>query len=313
MSSKVKYPTAGRLPQPTKPISSINITKEGGSVKVTVQILMDRLVGENGRDIEGAEFGLALDGSKSMTDLYGGASGPFGYGAQNQVEPVAKSMIDFLIKYSGNGTVNLIYWAVGNGGREIEDIGDIGSAENQSLKIRPKKVMGGGTLLLPVVKHFVEDRFKNSSWSMGIIVTDGLIDDLDDVLKFCETYAVDIHNKKKNLTKLVLIGLGTQVDVEQLDKLDNFKPSVDIDIWSSRLASDMEELTEVFDEVMSSNSTIAPSAKLFDNQGKLITTFNDGLSAKFEFNLPTGSSGFKIEIPNIPPIIQDLTQGIKLL
>ena len=313
MSSKVKYPTAGRLPQPTKPFSSINITKDGSLTKVTVQILMDRLVDENGRDIEGAEFGLALDGSKSMNDLYGGASGPFGFGAQNQVEPVAKSMIDFLLKYSGKGTVNLIYWAVGNGGREIEDAGDIGSADIQALKIRPKKIMGGGTLLLPVVKHFVESKFKTAAWSMGIIVTDGLVDDLNDVLTYCESYAVDIYNKKRNLTKLVLIGLGTQVDLEQLDKLDNFKPSVDIDIWSSRLASDMEELSEVFDEVMSSNSTIAPSAKIFDMQGKLITSFNDGLSAKFEFDLPAGANGFKLEIPNIPPILQDLSQGIKLL
>ncbi len=307
MSLKIKYPTAGKLPHPTKPFSSINIEKSGKFFKVSVQVLMDRLVDESGKDIEGAIFGLALDGSKSMNDLYGGVAGPFNFGTQNQVEPVAKSMIDFLIKYSGNGTVDLIYWAVGVGGKEIEDIGEIGTNELQTLKIRPKKMMGGGTHLLPVVKHFVENKFKNATWSMGLIVTDGLIDDLNDVLNYCETYAVDIHNKRKNLSKLVLIGLGTQVDVEQLAKLDNFQPSVDVDIWSSRLASDMEELSEVFDEVMSENSVVAPSAKIFDNQGKLISSFNDGLPAKCTFELPKTSKSFILEVGN-----QTFKQAIKI-
>lgn len=311
--SRAKYPTPGTLPAPTKPFASINLNKTPKGIVVSVQVLVDRLVDETGKEIEGAAFGLAIDGSRSMTDLYGNQTGPFGGTKSNQVEPVAKGMLRFLSNYSGDGSVEFIYWAVGPGGREIEDVGAVSATQIDSLLIKPRKQLGGQTHLMPVLQHFVENKFKTKNWSMGIIITDGMIDDMDAVRAFTESYAVRVHKGQQKLTKLVLIGLGEHVNAGQLEELDNFEASVDIDIWSAKLAHEMEALSEIFDEVMSSNLILAPTGSISDDQGNVLATFNDGLPAKFEFTLKPKSQGFQLEIPGQKTVVQDLSQGIALI
>ena len=312
---RVKYPTPGGLSAPVKPFGSINVEKDEktGEIRVTAQVLLDRLVDDEGKDIEGAQFGLALDGSASMKDYYGTESGPFGYGSPNIVEPVAKSMLKFLAEYSGDGTVELAYWAVGPGGREVEEVSKIRHDQLDSLKIRPKKKMGGSTYLLPIVKHFVDDKLKDAPWAMAVIVTDGLIDDMKDVENWTEQFAVEVNSGKRILAKLVLIGLGEHVDAGQLERLDDFEASVDVDIWSAKLASEMEALYEIFDEVMSENLQLAPSGKIIANNGNNLRVYNDGLPARMIFKLNPNSTVFKVEIPGQAIVEQDLTEALNLL
>lgn len=312
---RVKYPSPGGLPAPVKPFGSINIEKDNntGAINVIAQVLMDRLVDDDGKEIEGAEFGLALDGSASMKDLYGTESGPFGYGSPNTVEPVAKSMINFLSKYAGDGTVEFAYWAVGPGGQEVEGIGKIGQAQIDALKIRPTKNMGRQTHLLPIIQYFVDDKLKDAPWSFAVIVTDGFIDDMADVERWTEQFAVEVDAGKRKMIKLCLIGLGSNIDAGQLESIDDFETSVGIDVWSSKLASKMEALHEVFDEVMSENLIVAPNGKILDNNNTLLKSYSDGLPAKIEFGLNANSTGFIIEIPGQPSVEQDLSEGLKLL
>jgi hypothetical protein len=312
---RVKYPTPGGLPSPVKPFGSVNVEKDDktGELNVIAQVLMDRLVDDEGKEIEGAEFGLALDGSASMKDLYGTESGPFGFGTPNIVEPVAKSMLKFLADYAGDGTVELAYWAVGPAGKETEGVGKINQNQLDSLKIRPQKKMGRGTHLLPIIKHFVDDKLKDAPWAMAVIITDGLIDDMEDVEKWTDSFAVEVDAGKRKLVKLVLIGLGENVDAGQLERLDDFEASVDVDVWSSKLASEMEALYEVFDEVMSEELQVAPSGKILDNNGKVLRVYNDGLPAKMEFKLAPNSTGFKIEVSGQPAVEQDLAEALNLL
>lgn len=312
---RVKYPTPGGLPAPTKPFGSVNVDKDEKTdeIRVIAQVLLDRLVDDEGKDVEGAGFGLALDGSASMKDYYGTESGPFGFGSPNIVEPVAKSMLKFLGEFSGDGTVELAYWAVGPGGKEVEDVGSIKHDQLDSLKIRPQKRMGGSTHLLPIIEHFVDDKLKDAPWAMAVIVTDGLIDDMADVENWTEQFAVEVDAGKRVLVKLVLIGLGEHVDAGQLERLDDFEASVDVDIWSAKLASEMEALYEIFDEVMSENLPVAPSGKILDNNGNILKTYNDGLPACMKFNLNPNSTAFKVEIPGQQAVEQDLTEALNLL
>jgi hypothetical protein len=306
---RVKYPTPGGLPSPTKPFGSINVekNKKTKEITVTAQVLLDKL------PIEGAEFGLALDGSASMIDSYGTESGPFGFGTPNYVEPVAKSMLKFLAQNSKDGDVEFAYWAVGPGGREIEEVGKVLPGMLDTIKIYPKKNMGGSTYLMPIIDHMVNDKLRNASWAMAVIVTDGRIDDIEDVQKWTEQFAVDVHSGKRVLVKLVLIGLGKQVDTGQLEKLDDFVATVDVDIWSAKLAAEMEQLEEVFDEVMSEELKVAPSGKIIDNSGRILRVYNDFLPAKMRFKINPKSTGFKLEMPGAQSIEQDLTVALDLL
>ena len=315
---RVKYPTPGGLPSPSKPFASINVEKDEKTNEITViaQVLLDRLIDEDGIEIERAAFGLALDGSASMKDLYGDKIGPFGGITPNHVATVAKGMLEFLAKFSGDSTVELAFWAVGQGGMEVEEVGKIGLNQVSSLKdddLKPKKLMGRSTHLLPIVKHFTENKFKDSPWAMVVIVTDGLIDDMEEVEKYTEQMAVEVDAGKRKLIKLVLIGLGEHVDAGQLERLDDFEASVDVDVWSSKLAAEMVDLLEVFDEVMSENFIVAPSGRVFDDKGDILITYNDGVPAKMEFKLKPSSNAFKLEIPDQSPVEQDLTEALNLL
>jgi len=308
---RVKYPTpgSGGLPAPTKPFGSINVEKDEKTKEITItaQVLLDKL------PIEGAEFGLALDGSASMSDSYGTESGPFGFGTPNIVEPVAKSMLNFLAQNSKDGDVEFAYWAVGPGGKEIEQIGKISPSMLDTLKIYPKKNMGRSTYIMPIIDFFVNDKLKDATWAMAVIVTDGMLDDMEDVLKWTEQFATEVHSGNRKLVKLVLIGLGNQVEVGQLEKLDDFDTTSGVDIWSAKLASEMEQLAEVFDEVMSEELKVAPSGKIIDNNGKLLRAYSDFLPAKMEFKLDPKSTKFKLEMPGAQFIEQDLSEALDLL
>ena len=148
---------------------------------------------------------------------------------------------------------------------------------------------------------------------MAIIITDGLIDDIDDVEKLTDQLADEVHSGSRKEFKLVLLGLGEAVDVGQLERLDDFDSTSGVDIWSSNLASDMDQLEDIFLESMSPDYEVARSGKIYDNNGQLLVSYNDGVPAKMVFKLKSNSTGFKLEIPNQKPIEQDLSEALNLL
>lgn len=327
---RVKYPTLVdqgeyRLPPPAAPFESINLElNEKNQIKVNAQIVVKQLMGQDGMVLEGARFGIALDGSASMTNLYGTSIGRYGYGTLNEVEPVAKAMIKFLSEFDKEGEVDLIYWSVGRKGNEIEDRQRIGPRVRIS---KPKKRLGRRTILLPALEHFYE-KFSDSPWSMGVIITDGHIDDMDNVEKFTEDLARKMKNSEVEFMKFVLIGVGEYVSYTQIEHLDNFVTSVGIDIWDSTFTAewtsadyDIEDDSEeekkgvmsVFKEVMSDNLMIANGGKVLDDKKREVFSRSDGFPAKLEFILESDAKGFFLEIQDHPPIAFDLSKGIEML
>ncbi|MEI6901299.1 MAG: SDR family NAD(P)-dependent oxidoreductase, partial [Bacteroidota bacterium] len=77
--------------------------------------------------VEGAQTGLAIDGSASMKNSFGAAgavSSLFSAASPNIVEPVAQTIGAFLANFDSDGQTTVIYWACGIGGTELEDLGD---------------------------------------------------------------------------------------------------------------------------------------------------------------------------------------------
>src|SRR3984893_13010030 len=100
---------------------------KGGKLKVTATILM-------GPHREGTQTGIALDGSGSMAKLYGDVEQPgflaslcgFKKETHNDVTPVAQKICSYLArKIDADGGTTCIYWAVGDGGSQIEQVGDL--------------------------------------------------------------------------------------------------------------------------------------------------------------------------------------------
>lgn len=320
-----------QLSQPVEPFGEVNVHKQSdGSIDIVATILMIP-------EIEGARTGLALDASISMKKLYGVSrmlGGIFGGAANappNLVEPVARTMAGYLAQFSSTAKCELVYWAcnlppheaAGNpalAGAGVEPIGSVTEADAKTVAIGgPKRLpWGGGTKLLPPVKHFVDVAFKDAQWAICVFVTDGVIEDLDDVKKFCLNFAKEIASGRRKFIKLVLIGVGEEVDESQMEELDDmFEGSGikdpdgnDLDLWDHKLAAEMRKIEEIFAEVVSEDAMVAASGRVTNQAGTLCKEYADGLPAMLRFKLPAGSTAFSIEFPG-GSVTQDITEGLR--
>ncbi|HZT82324.1 MAG TPA: hypothetical protein VFA26_19000, partial [Gemmataceae bacterium] len=163
-----------QLKKVVEPFGEVNVfAAPGGRTRVVATILMEP-------HKEGAQTGIALDGSGSMAKLYGIDTGGgvlsslFGGGrpARNEVTPVAQKICAYLARrIDADGGTTCIYWATGPGGSRIEVIGDLRAEEAERHHFGPPGDFGTGTQLLPAVKYFV-DRFADAPWGFYVFITD---------------------------------------------------------------------------------------------------------------------------------------------
>ncbi len=217
--------------------------------------------------------------------------------SQNSVEAVARRFTAYLASnLDADGGTTVIYWACGDG-TKLEEVGDLTAAdcENQKFPGPIRTGFGEGTFLTPAVRYFV-DRFEDAKNGMYVFITDGELNDLDDVKRYTIKLCREIAAKRRNPVKCVLIGVGDQINEEQMEELDDLDSGTDVDIWDHKIAKDMRSLVEIFAEVVSENQIVAPTARLYDSKGTLIKNFTDGLPARVTFRMPATSDRFELEV-----------------
>jgi hypothetical protein len=283
-----------------------------GGMRVVATILMQP-------HKEGAQTGIALDGSGSMRKLYGQEEGrvlsPIFGGPKklsNEITPVAQKLCAYLARnIDADGGTTCIYWAVGPSGSQIEVVGDLTADQAERHVFGPPKDFGTGTQLLPAVRYFTE-RFRTAPWGFYVFITDGELHDLDEVVTYSKRLAQDIAAGRRNPVKFVLIGLGPDVNEYQMTELDDLETGTDVDLWDHKLASEMRMLEEIFAEVVDKNARIADNGRLYDHQGRLIREFaGTGLPAYLDFEVPPGAPYFTLEV-NGHRVHQPLAEGVVL-
>ena len=296
------------------PFGEVNVYPAGGGrVRVVATILMEP-------HKEGAQTGIALDGSGSMAKLYGVEDGsrvlsPIFGGPKklhNDITPVAQQLCAYLArKIDADGGTTCIYWAVGTGGGQIEVVGDLTADQAEKHVFGPPRDFGTGTQLLPAVKYFV-DRFKDAPWGFYVFITDGELHDLDAVMDYSKRLAKDVSAGRRNPLKFVLIGIGKEVNEAQMTELDDLDAGVDVDLWDHKLAAEMRVLQEIFAEVVDKHSRVADNGRVLDPNGRVVKDFSDtGLPAFLEFEMPAGSNYFTLDV-NGQRIDQVLADGVQI-
>ncbi len=280
------------------PFGEVNVYPSAGRTRVVATILMEP-------HKEGAQTGIALDGSGSMSKLYGVEDGsrvlsPIFGGPKklhNEVTPVAQRICSYLArKIDADGGTTCIYWATGPGGREIELVGDLTADQAEKHVFGPPRNFGTGTQLLPAVKYFV-DRFKDAPWGFYVFITDGELHDLEAVKEYSTRLARDVAARRRNPLKFVLIGIGPSVNETQMEELDDLDTGTPVDLWDHKLAAEMRVLQEIFAEVVDRNARISDNGRILDPQGKVIRDFSDtGMSGYLEFEMPPGADYFTLEV-----------------
>ncbi len=287
-----------QLKKVVDPFGEVNVhPAPGGKIRVVATILMEPYR-------EGAQTGIALDGSGSMAKLYGQETGGGVVSsifkrpqARNEISPVAQQICAHLARRidADRGTT-VIYWSTGENGGEIEEVGDFSADEAERHTFGPPQDFGTGTQLLPAVRYFVE-RFEDAPWGFYVFITDGELHDLDAVKEYSVQLARDIAAGRRRPVKFVLIGLGPDVAERQMEELDDLDTGTDVDLWDHKLASEMRVLQEIFAEVVDKNARIADHGRILDPQGQVIRDFQTtGLPAYLEFEVPAEMAYFTLEV-----------------
>src|SRR5205823_1868601 len=147
----------------------------------------------------------------------------------------------------------------------------------------PEKVpFGNGTRLVRAVRYFL-DRFRTAARGLYVFLTDGRLDDLGSLKIFTTGIAKEIAAKKRNPVKCVLIGVGNEIDKNQMAELDDLDTGTDVDIWDAKVASDLRGVNEIIVELVDARTIVAPTATVYDAAGKVVATFADGLPARAAF------------------------------
>ena len=224
------------------------------------------------------------------------AKGYFNY-TDNVVEPIARKFIAYLAReLDVAGRTTVIYWACGDGS-QCEELGDIQAEECDTLTIiGPKTIRFGiSTQLAPAMRYYV-NRFAQAQRGMYIFITDGYINDLAAVKHYTIQLAKAIAAGKHYLVKCILIGIGNEIDENQMIELDDLDTGTDIDIWDHKIAKDMRDLMEIFAELVDENQIVAPTATIYGSGGQLVKRFADGLPAKVVLDLPVDTQWFELEV-----------------
>jgi len=300
-----------KIANPVKPLALVNVyeSKKDGSREIEIGFLPDPdLIGGE----EDVTAFLALDASASIKKMYG-TQGPF-VSEPKYVEAVGQKIGSLLCSLSKSGKVTGIYWAITPPGDQIQVFGEMDDAGWQKADISGpgQKNWGKGTKLLPVIRYGYEMIFQKtkSKMTMGVVLTDGIIEDEKDCLAYCLQIGKEQAGKNPTPFKLVLIGVGEEIDEGQLERFDDmFEGSgIDYDLWSHGMVSSIRDegdiLSVLYGELADENTIVAPSATILDEKGIVVSTFADGLPGKFRFVLPSGKK-FTIHTPN-----GDITQDI---
>jgi hypothetical protein len=287
-----------QLKKVVEPFGEVNVyPASAGRVRIVATILMEP-------HKEGAQTGIALDGSGSMAKLYGVDTGGgvlssiFGRKQlQNEVTPVAQQICAYLArKIDADGGTTCIYWAVGPGGSEIEVVGDLRAEQAERHVFGPPRDFGTGTQLLPAVKYFVQ-RFHDAPWGFYVFITDGELHDLDAVKEYSTRLAQAVAAGRRKPVKFVLIGVGPEINERQMEELDDLDTGTPIDLWDHKLAAEMRVLQEIFAEVVEKNARVADHGRILDPQGRTVRDYSDtGLPAYLEFEMPAGAEYFTLEV-----------------
>ncbi|MBD2187493.1 vWA domain-containing protein [Pseudanabaena mucicola] len=216
---------------------------------------------------------------------------------ENILQPLVKDFIAYLANgLDETGKTALIYWGCGQGD-EIQVLGEFDALSCQQLAITGSSILqlGKTTHLLPAIAYFVNE-YSQAQRGIYLFLTDGRIDDLEDVKEFTKELATEIAKGKRNYLKLILIGIGNDIDRYQLQELDSFDTGCDVDIWDYKIASEMTSLSQIFAEVINENQIIAENAAIYDDMGNCVKIYPNGFPSKVDFVMRQDSQWFELEV-----------------
>ncbi|MDZ4832724.1 MAG: VWA domain-containing protein [Candidatus Melainabacteria bacterium] len=272
-----------------KPFSDVH--NKGGTILAT--LLHDPTV-------EGLDVALYMDGSASMEGEYGprGILAKLG-GVRNTVEPQMQWMLEYLASKDKDGVLRVAYWATGDGS-QLEVVGDLTGPDAKNYKFPGPQYFGKGTVMLPVLRDYVSyiktQVEKGAKRGLAVIITDSQVYDAADIKAYSAQVAKEIEAGRLPRLNFVLVGVGSQIDEEQMEEICHEEyPGVG-HLWCHRVADRMEEMAELVAVLVDETMTVAAGGTIYDDKGAVVKRYESRLPAVLEFKVPPGCTAFTLEI-----------------
>ncbi|MCP3105413.1 VWA domain-containing protein [Myxococcus sp. K15C18031901] len=250
--------------------------------------------------VEGLDVALYMDGSASMEDEYG----PRGVLAKlapvkNLVEPQMRWMLEYLASKDRDGNVRVAYWATGDGS-QLEEVGSLSAAQAKDFRFPGPRFYGKATVMLPVLRDFVahmkQQVPQGARRGLAVIITDSQLSDGNDVRAYATQVAKEIAAGRLPRMSFVFVGVGDQVDEEQMEEISHETyPGVG-HLWCHRIADRMEEMAELVAVLVDETMTVAAGGTVYDEQGKVLKAYEGRLPAVLEFEVPATCKAFTLEV-----------------
>jgi hypothetical protein len=285
--------------KPVEPFADIHF-EEG---RVSATLLHDPTV-------EGLDMAIYLDGSGSMRDEYAYRTKPRSlwefvtgkppHERTNEVEPQARWMLEYLATKDRNGLLRMGYWACGARGADVEILGELtGTDVKQQLFAGPKS-MGQATNLAPAMRDYVTylkgQAKQGAKRGCAVFVTDGQLHDADEVKRLSAEIARDIARGALPRTNFILVGVGKQVDEEQMEEVCHEEyPGVG-HLWCHRIAEEISQMAELVAVLVDETMTVAAGGTVYDDKGRVVKVYEGRLPAVLEFEVPEGTESFTLEV-----------------
>jgi hypothetical protein len=258
--------------------------------------------------VEALDMAMYIDGSGSMQDEYQPREkttflswllGLPGETLPSQVEPQVQWMLEYLATKDRNGVLRVAYWACG-AGDSVEVIGELKGVDVQKYRFPGPRRFGKSTQLAPALRDYVnyimEQSRNGAKQGCAVFVTDGELHDADEVKRFSSEIAGRIA--KGNLPRLnfVLVGVGDQVNEEQLEDICHEEyPGVG-HLWCHRIAEEIRQVAELVAVLVDETMTVAAGGTIYDDSGRVLKVYEGRLPAVLEFDVPEGTKSFTLEV-----------------
>ncbi|WP_342376077.1 VWA domain-containing protein [Myxococcus stipitatus] len=250
--------------------------------------------------VEGLDVALYMDGSASMEDEYG----PRGVLAKlapvkNLVEPQMRWMLEYLASKDRDGQVRVAYWATGDGS-QLEEVGLLSAAQAKEFRFPGPRFYGKATVMLPVLRDFVAHMKQQvqhgARRGLAVIITDSQLSDGNDVRAYATQVAKEIAAGRLPRMSFVFVGVGDQVDEEQMEEVSHETyPGVG-HLWCHRIADRMEEMAELVAVLVDETMTVAAGGTVYDEKGRPLKSYEGRLPAVLEFDVPAECKAFTLEV-----------------
>ena len=209
-------------------------------------------------------------------------------------------MLEYLANKDRDGVLRVAYWATGSGA-DLELVGDLDGSKAKQYKFPGPRAYGKATILLPVLRDYVahikkEVAERDARRGLAVIITDSQLSDPEDVIAYTKQVAKEIVAGRMPRINFVLLGVGEQVDEEQMERIGHDEyPGVG-HLWCHRHADRMEEMAELVAVLVDETMTVAAGGTIYDHTGKVIKLYEGRLPAVLTFDVPPGCKEFTLEV-----------------